>query len=85
MTAEVEAAPVKWLRHNGWRLERHHGRPFVRLSALRKRQRDQHAAANNPVSHQAPTCVSPDAGPRILALQLVAEERKQKGKIIQSL
>ena len=59
MTADVETAPVIGLRRNGRRLERPHRRPFIRLGALRKRQRDQHAAANEPtpnepMPHQAP-------------------------------
>src|SRR5882724_12722241 len=72
MTANVETAPVIGLRRNGRRLERHHWRPFIRLGALRKRQRDQHAAANEPtpnepIPHQAPRYprlpARPDAGP----------------------
>src|SRR5712671_4108121 len=59
MTADVETAPVIGLRRNGRRLERPHRRPFIRLGVLRKRQRDQHAAANEPtpnepMPHQAP-------------------------------
>src|SRR5262245_6706796 len=63
MAAKIETTPVIGLRHSGWRLERHCGRPLICLSALRKRQRDQHAAANKPVPHHAPTCARPQRGP----------------------
>src|SRR5215470_9995430 len=62
MSAKIETTPVIGLCHSGWRLERH-CRPLIRLSAFRKRQRDQHAAANKPVPHQAPTCARPQRGP----------------------
>jgi hypothetical protein len=54
MTAEVEAAPVIGLRRNGRRLERHHARPLICLGAFYQRQRDQHAASNEQMPHQAP-------------------------------
>src|SRR6266700_5508849 len=70
MAAKIEAAPLvghfTGLCCNRWRLERHCGRPLIRLGALRKRQRDQHAAANKPMPHQAPRYprlpACPDAG-----------------------
>src|SRR5439155_15345887 len=59
MATEVEAAPIIGRRRYGWCLERHDQRPLIGLRAFRKRQRDQHAAANKPVPHQAPTCAPP--------------------------
>src|SRR3981081_1026263 len=89
MTAKIEAAPVAELLmglcRNGWRLERHCGRPLIRLGALRKRQRDQHAAANKPMPHQAPkyprlpACL--DAGRGVQVSRHSPRNASRKGKL----